>query len=193
MIFPACINLPASSHYKGMYPHGSPILWYIPYRTVVNFDFELEVPGYSAEVAKISYKLKLPHTTQEGTGFSSRAAEASGNTSSGSPCRSNGPNQGDTVSKSSQTRGCVATWHCCSSTTSRCLLSEFPWKAVYFIPLPHIRIRLDALALTISIYSNILRYCDQLNKFLYRLFPEHFLMRTTFLKSELFIFCCLCN
>ena len=29
MIFPACINLPASSHYKGMYPHGSPILWYI--------------------------------------------------------------------------------------------------------------------------------------------------------------------
>ena len=30
MIFPACINLPASSHYKGMYPHGSPILWYIP-------------------------------------------------------------------------------------------------------------------------------------------------------------------
>ena len=30
MIFSACINLPASSHYKGMYPHGSPILWYIP-------------------------------------------------------------------------------------------------------------------------------------------------------------------
>ena len=29
MIFPACINLPASSHYKGMYAHGSPILWYI--------------------------------------------------------------------------------------------------------------------------------------------------------------------
>ena len=29
MIFPAYINLLASSHYKGMYPHGSPILWYI--------------------------------------------------------------------------------------------------------------------------------------------------------------------
>ena len=29
MIFPACINLPTSSYYKSVYPHGSPILWYI--------------------------------------------------------------------------------------------------------------------------------------------------------------------
>ena len=29
MIFDACINLPTSSHVNGMYPHGSPILWYI--------------------------------------------------------------------------------------------------------------------------------------------------------------------
>ena len=35
MIFPACIKLPASSHYKGMYPHGSPILWYIHFFLVV--------------------------------------------------------------------------------------------------------------------------------------------------------------
>ena len=41
MIFPACINLPVSSHYKGMYPHGSPILWYI--RKYYNYMMGIEL------------------------------------------------------------------------------------------------------------------------------------------------------
>ena len=52
MIFHACINLPASSHYKGMYPYGSPILWYIQKKWVtVTFiswfsDFALYLEDY---------------------------------------------------------------------------------------------------------------------------------------------------
>ena len=46
MIFPACIKLPASSHYKGMYPHGSPILWYIQETHQLNHDRpDLRQPG----------------------------------------------------------------------------------------------------------------------------------------------------